>query len=290
MKPIRKLFAAIIILSMSVLACNLPSNTATQPADLSSAMTLAVQTIQAATQASPTSVPANTAPPAATPSTTTVTVSSSTNCRTGPGPNYDLVLVFQPGATADVVGKYTESNYWIIKTPTGGTCWLWGAYTTVQGNVDALAEMAPPSSPVAVAPTAVPTSGSSSGSGSSPSPTATTKPIVVGPIVKPILVNQGIIQLFAKPAAPSSLTVTTTCTYNIFHTPTSRTFDHLSWTAVSNATGYYVYENLSKISGTTGTSINLTAGGLTTGNISFGVAAYNSNGTSGTTNASSKCP
>jgi hypothetical protein len=110
MKPISRLFAAIIILSLSVLACNLPSNTATPPpADLSSAMTLAVQTIQAA--ASPTSVPANTAPPAATPSTTTVTVSSMTNCRTGPGPNYDLVLVFQPGATAEVVGKYTASNY-----------------------------------------------------------------------------------------------------------------------------------------------------------------------------------
>ena len=289
MKPIRKLFAAIIILSLSVLACNLPSNTATQPADLSSAMTLAVQTIQAAaTQASPTSVPANTAPPAATPSTTTVTVSSMTNCRTGPGPNYDLVLVFQPGATAEVVGKYTESNYWIIKTPTGGTCWLWGAYATVQGNVAALAEMAPPTpSSVAVAPTAVPTSGS--GSGSSPSPVPT-KPIVVGPIVKPILINPIISQLFAKPAAPSSLSVTTTCTYNFLHIPTSRTMDHLSWSSVSNENGYYVYENGSKISGTTGTSINLTAGGLTTGYISFGVAAYNSNGTSGTTGASSKCP
>ena len=181
MKPIRKLFAAIIILSLSVLACNLPSNTSTsQPADLSSAMTLAVQTIQAATQASPTSVPANTAPPAATPSTTTVTVSSPTNCRTGPDPSYPLVLVFQPGATAEVVGKYTASNYWIIQTPTGGTCWLWGAYATVQGNVDALAEMAPPTpSAVAAAPTAVPTSGS--GSGSSPSPTPTSKPLVLKP-------------------------------------------------------------------------------------------------------------
>jgi hypothetical protein len=207
-----------------------------------------------------------------------------TNCRTGPGPNYDLVLTFQPGATAEVVGKYTASNYWIIKTPIGGTCWLWGAYATVQGNAAALAEMAPPAPPVAEAPTSVPNSGSN------PTAVPTTKPIVVATIVKPILINQGIIQLFAKPAAPSSLTVTTTCTYNVFHIPTSRTIDHLSWTAVSNATGYYVYENLSKISGTTGTSINLTAGGLTTGYISFGVAAYNSNGTSGTTNASSKCP
>ena len=84
MKPIRKLFAALIILSLSVLACNLPSNTATQPADLSNALTLAVQTIQAATQQAPTST--NTASPAVTPSSPTVTVSSPTNCRGWPRP------------------------------------------------------------------------------------------------------------------------------------------------------------------------------------------------------------
>ncbi len=286
MKPIIRLFTAIMILALGALACNLPSNTGTQPADLSSAMTLAVQTIQAATQASLTSVPANTAPPAATPSTTTVTVSSMTNCRTGPGSNYDLVLVFQPGATAEVVGKDTASNYWIIQTPTGGTCWLGGTYATVQGNVDALAEMAPPTSEVAAAPTTAPTSGS--GSSPKPSPTATSKPIVKNPILLP----PGVIKGFTlSPAAPSKLIVTTTCTYNIFpHTLKVRT-DHLSWPAVSNATGYYVYENGSKNppGGTTGTGINL-IGATTTGSVSFGVAAYNSFGTSGTTGVSSNCP
>ncbi len=94
MKPIRRLFAVIIILALGALACNLPSNAPTQaptntqnstpqPADLSAALTLAVQTIQAATQQAQTSIPANTAPPAATPSTPIVTVSSATNCRTG---------------------------------------------------------------------------------------------------------------------------------------------------------------------------------------------------------------
>ncbi len=281
MKPIIRLFTAIMILTLGALACNLPSQTATpQSPDLGNALTLAVQTIQAATPQAPTSIPANTAPPAATPSTPIVTVSSATNCRTGPDTSYALVLVFQPGATAEVIGKYTPSNYWIIQTPTGGTCWLWGAYATVQGNVAALAEMAPPTASwVAVAPTAVPTSGSS------PNPTATSKPLVL----KPILLNPGIIKAILMPSAPSNLTVTTTCTYTFFHSLISR-IDHLSWPAVSNATGYNVYESGLKISGTTGTSINLTAGGLTTGNVSFGVAAYNSYGTSITTNASAHCP
>ena len=286
MRPIIRVFAALIILSLGMLACNLPSNTSstsTQPADLSNALTLAVQTIQAGTQQAPTSMSASTALPAATPSTPIVTVSSATNCRTGPDPSYSLVLTFQPGSTAVVVGKYTPSNYWIIQTPTGGTCWLWGMYATVQGNVDALAEMAPPTpAAVSVAPTTAPTSGS--GSGTKPSPTPTSKSLVL----KPILINPGIIKaLTLPPAAPSKLTVSTTCTYNIFHTLTVRT-DKLSWPAVSNATGYYVYENGSKVSSTSGTSINLIAT-TTTGNVSFGVAAYNSFGASGTTSASGHC-
>ncbi len=288
MRSIIRVFAALIVLLLGMLACNLPSQTSaqtpanSQPSDLSNAITLAVQTIQAGTQQAPTSVSANTALPAATPSTPMVTVSSATNCRTGPNPSYPLILTFQPGATAVVVGKYTPSNYWIIQTPTGGTCWLWGAYATVQGNVGALAEMAPPTpAAIAVVPTSVPTSGSS------PDPTAASK----SPILKPILINPGIIQLLLVPAAPSSLNVTTTCTYKIlFPLPilNVRT-DHLSWSAVINATGYYVYVNGSKLTGTTGTSIN-SIGTSTTGNVSFGVAAYNSNGTSGTTSASSHCP
>jgi len=284
MKSIRRLFAVIIILALGMLACNLPSNTsAPQSPDLNNALTLAVQTIQAATQQAQSSLPTGTTAPAATPSTPIVTVSAATNCRTGPGTNYDLVLTFQPGASAEVVGKYTPSNYWIIKTPTGGTCWLWGMYATVQGNVDSLAEIEPPTAPpVAVAPTTVPTSGSNSGS--NPKPTATSKPV----FINPILLNPGTIKVFAlPPAAPSKLTVTTTCTYSVFHILSVRT-DHLSWPSVSNATGYNVYENGSKISGTIGTSINL-IGATSTGNVSFGVAAYNSFGTSGTTSATGHC-
>ncbi len=104
---------------------------------------------------------------------------------------------------------------------------------------------------------------------------------------KPIL-HPGIIKaLTFSPAAPSKLIVSTTCTYSVFHILTVRT-DKLSWPAASTATGYYVYENGSKVSGTSGTSINLIAT-TSTGNVSFGIAAYNSWGASGTTSASSHC-
>ncbi len=271
MKPIMRLFAALMMLSLGMLACNLPSTTSatSQPT---------VQTI-----------------PTATPSTPIVTVSSATNCRAGPGPSYALVLVFQPGATAEVVGKYTPSNYWIIMTPTGGTCWLKGTNATVQGNVAALAEMAPPTpGAVAVVSTSVPTLGSNSGSVPNPTattkplpnPTATTKPLILPPlkITNPILIENAL-----KPAAPSKLTVSPNCQYTpfpfkvlIFRT------DFLSWTSVSGATGYYVYMSGSKIATVTTTSYSNTAT-LTESAITYGVAAYNSFGSSGTTSASGHC-
>jgi hypothetical protein len=265
----RSLSIAITALVIAILACNLPAQKPNTNGVL--------PTIAAAQPAG-----VATSAPAAALSTPIVTVSTATNCRTGPSIDYDLVLVFQPGATAEVVGKYTPANYWLIKTPTGGTCWLWGAYATVQGNVSTLAEIAPPAPPppppsaVAQNPTKAP---------KAPKPPTATSFVAINPGLK---INPGIIQALAKPSAPGHLYITTTCTYNAFHVLSVRT-DHLSWPSVSNATGYNVYENGSKISGTTGTSINL-IGASTTGNVSFGVAAYNSNGTSTTTNASSHCP
>ena len=304
MKLMKRLFVAGVILSAAMLACNLPSKSAAEPGkkqsretatpvspDLNNAMTLAVQTIQALTQQAQANAPA-TATPVAMPSTPTVTVSSATNCRTGPGAEYDLVLTFQPGASAEVIGKYSPSNYWIIKTPTGGTCWLWGAYATVLGNTASLAEMAPPPAPVVD--NSSDQSSSNSGGSKPPTPTPTTTPHMINPgiiqNIGPAQINQNLIQALAKPAAPASLTVTTTCTYKtLFPIPQLKVrMDHLSWPSVSIASGYTVYVNGSKLTNTTGTSVNSTPSSI--GYVTFGVAAYNSNGASSTTTASSKCP
>lgn len=162
MKPIGRLLAVIIMLALGALACNLSVNTSNQsatstpqPPDLSVALTLAVQTIQAATQQAQSGIPTSTVPPPATPPT--VTVSSDTNCRTGPNVNYDLVMSFQPGMSAQVIGKYTPADYWIINYPGGGgnSCWLWGQYANVTGDTDGLPEMTPPAMPPT--PTPLPT-------------------------------------------------------------------------------------------------------------------------------------
>jgi len=84
----------------------------------------------------------------ASPSIPVVSVSVGTNCRSGPSKSYDVLGVLLAGKTAEVVGKNTETNYWIIKNPeSSGTCWLLGEYATVSGNVAALQEYAIPPTP-----------------------------------------------------------------------------------------------------------------------------------------------
>ena len=76
----------------------------------------------------------------------TVTVSQNTNCREGPGQEFNDIGALGPGQTAEVVGKDTKNNYWIIKLPGDPTktCWLWGQYATVTGDTSQVADVPSP--------------------------------------------------------------------------------------------------------------------------------------------------
>jgi hypothetical protein len=84
-----------------------------------------------------------------TPSIPTITVSSDTNCRSGPGQSYVLLGVLHPGETTEVIGQTTLENYWIVRNPDSPTqiCWLWGQYATVTGNWQALPVATQPPTP-----------------------------------------------------------------------------------------------------------------------------------------------
>jgi hypothetical protein len=58
---------------------------------------------------------------------------------------------------AEVVGRHSTRDYWIIRNPDrpGELCWLWGEYATLTGNPSALPEFTPPPSPTP-SPTATP--------------------------------------------------------------------------------------------------------------------------------------
>jgi hypothetical protein len=84
----------------------------------------------------------------ATPSVPMASVSVNTNCRTGPGKVYDYIGALVIGEKAEIVGKNTSNNYWVIKNPdASGNCWLWGYYATVAGNTANLTEYIVPSTP-----------------------------------------------------------------------------------------------------------------------------------------------
>jgi len=83
------------------------------------------------------------------PDQTTVKVSVTTNCRTGPGISYPKLSPLFAGKTAALIGRDSSYTYWVIKDPgqTGKNCWLWGYYATTSGNTKNLKVFSAPDQP-----------------------------------------------------------------------------------------------------------------------------------------------
>lgn len=79
----------------------------------------------------------------------TISVSAETNCRSGPGRNFDLLGVMLPGEVTEVIMRSTVANYWLVRNPDNPTqfCWLWGQYATVVGDTSVLPQATPPPTP-----------------------------------------------------------------------------------------------------------------------------------------------
>lgn len=134
-----------VFLIIALSACNLPSGeTATEEvSDLALTVTAQALLLQNSPTPGPTSTPEFTATPGftSTPSVPQVTVSTNTNCRTGHTTQFDNIDSLLVGQTAEVVGKNSQTGYWIIKRLNGsGTCWLYPQFATVSGNTANLPE------------------------------------------------------------------------------------------------------------------------------------------------------
>ena len=152
-----------IILILAMLACNGPFTNPQQPSDteIQTAAALTLQVIftpshSGATQlpSTPsTTVPDDTGTQAAGTVTRTptfsvpmLTVQEQTNCRAGPGQDYEVLFVYLPGKKLEIVGRYEPDNYWLVKSaesPTG-TCWLWGEFVELTGSYAAVSSVTPP--------------------------------------------------------------------------------------------------------------------------------------------------
>jgi hypothetical protein len=153
-----------IVLILAILACNMPFEQIPPPDEIQTAAALTLQAIltPSATSEASTPIVTATASPrvtrtasAAGSATTTITptytvpiltVRESTNCRTGPGEAYEVVVTYLTGKELEIVGRYDPGNFWLVKSnesPTG-TCWLWGEFVEVTGSYWAVSSVTPP--------------------------------------------------------------------------------------------------------------------------------------------------
>ncbi len=75
-------------------------------------------------------------PAAPASSAPTLTVRASTNCRAGPGTNYDIVFTYPPGTKLEITGRDESGSFWLVKSDKSstGSCWMWNGSVDVVGN------------------------------------------------------------------------------------------------------------------------------------------------------------
>jgi uncharacterized protein YraI len=160
----------ILLILLSLTACNLPSNQTGTP-DPYEAAALTVTALAATDQAGPVTpspsvtptqlptIPVNTSTSAvplptsarasATPSGTFFVVDVGANCRTGPGTNYDRISSFTPGTFLNIAGRNTDSSWWYVQTGPSSNCWISAGTGHTSGPTGAVPVVAAPPTPTA---------------------------------------------------------------------------------------------------------------------------------------------
>jgi hypothetical protein len=142
----KKLLAAICVLTIALLACNINKELTSPPQSQSAIATVVAQTMQAFESASPTAptvfdTPTLIAPsPSATPM---AVINAIAYCRSGPAETYTSITNVNPNQKAAVLGKDPSGDYWLIET-TSGECWIAAQSVTITGNTQTIPELTPP--------------------------------------------------------------------------------------------------------------------------------------------------
>jgi uncharacterized protein YgiM (DUF1202 family) len=75
-----------------------------------------------------------------TPSDVWLTVNENTNCRKGPGANYDINGMLEKDQRVQSLARNFDNNYYYIVLPGSDNvkCWVWAKYLTVEGDATPL--------------------------------------------------------------------------------------------------------------------------------------------------------
>jgi hypothetical protein len=154
----KKILGFYLVLGILISSCNLPTAGTPSP-QIATAAALTVQAaLNAATPlASPTSgssaiVTTTKAVSTPTYSQPMASVGDVTNCRKGPGKNYERITQILPAESVKIIGFFPP-NYWVVSTK-DGECWLSGEFATPIGSSAAVPTVTAPPTPAGGAPKA----------------------------------------------------------------------------------------------------------------------------------------
>lgn len=90
--------------------------------------------------------------PTINPTATKPSISSTvnTNCREGPGSDWDVLSGLMVGDKVAVLGRLSANNWYLVEDPddSAGSCWVWSRTTVIDGNIDSILIVTPPPSPI----------------------------------------------------------------------------------------------------------------------------------------------
>ena len=151
----KRIFVLFFISAILISSCNLPSASLSESAE--AVQTSAALTVEAALKtplASPTLAPVTSNDTQATSDTSSgqpfASFEDVTNCRTGPGVNYERITQITPQDAVEIIGFYPP-NYWVVMTD-AGPCWVAGEFVTPSGSLAAVPTVTAPSTPQGGAP------------------------------------------------------------------------------------------------------------------------------------------
>ncbi len=144
-----KKLSLFLLIACLVSSCNMPGTGGTSP----EIATAAALTVQAALTTTPLASPAANASPTGAFSKPSITVEDVTNCRTGPGTNYERVVQITAGQQVEIVGAYPP-NYWVVST-SAGLCWVSAEFATPVGSLGTVPTVTAPPTPEGSAPSGI---------------------------------------------------------------------------------------------------------------------------------------
>jgi len=114
----------------------------------STATALPITTVILASS-TPTSVPTIANSPTPTYSVPLLTLREATNCRTGPGLAYEILVTYPTGKSLEIAGRLDSEDFWLVKSSESstGTCWLWGEFAELSGSYWTAAAVIPVTPP-----------------------------------------------------------------------------------------------------------------------------------------------